>query len=114
MTVFTSQREDFTCSRCGKCCRAEASRDMWVGGKLTWKQKQDLLAERKKHPKAKEGCKMQYFKDGLSTCLVYEMYGSEKQDRNCVNYPGPDLCVDEDIKAGERKKVFPYERIKGD
>ena len=107
--TFTAQREDFTCNRCGKCCRVIASEDMLTGSSLTWKQKQDLLTERKKHPPAKEGCEMQYFNDeGLATCVIYEMYGSEKRDRNCVNYPGPNQCIDEDVKSGKREDIFPY------
>ena len=92
MAIFASQREGFTCTQCGKCCQVD--KDMWLGGDLTWQQKQDLLTERDKYPANKTGCKMLYFEQGLSHCLVVEQY-SDKRDCNCKNYPGEELCVRE-------------------
>ena len=91
---FTTQRPDFTCQRCGKCCQEEVGRDMWLGGPLKWGPKQGLLAEREKHPKNEKGCRMLYFKDGISHCLVVE-HGNNKRDCNCINYPGKELCLRE-------------------
>ncbi len=93
MIVFASQREDFTCLRCGKCCKAADSKNAWPGGDLTWEQKQVLLTKRKKYPAAEEGCEMQYFKKGVAICLVCEIYGKQKCNRSCIDYPGQEICM---------------------
>ena len=81
-------KETFKCLRCGRCCRELVGKKMWVGGKLTWEQKQQLLKERKKYPPNDKGCEMLYFNNKkLATCLVYKMFGSEARDQNCIDYP---------------------------
>jgi len=79
----------FKCLRCGRCCVELAEAKDWVGGKLTWEQKQELIAERKKKPKNdKGGCDMVYFdKEDLAHCLVTEMFGADIKDNLCKIYP---------------------------
>lgn len=86
--LFAKETGEFHCLRCGRCCQELVNRTMWVGGKLTWEQKQQLLKERKKYPPNDKGCEMLYFNNKkLATCLVYEMFGSEARDQNCIDYP---------------------------
>jgi len=92
-----SQRPEFECQKCGKCCicvgGAKVNSDMWLGGSLTWNEKQQLITERKNYPPIEEGCAMLYFDEaGLAHCLVAELFGGDKRDINCINYPGDKLC----------------------
>ena len=77
----------FECSRCGRCCEQEVDETFWVGGRLSWEQKQELIAERKKYPAGKGGCSMLYFKKDVAYCLVREMFGEEIRDNLCKIYP---------------------------
>ncbi len=77
----------FECLRCGKCCEQEVDEIFWVGGRLSWEQKQELIAERKKHPVNKGGCSMLYFKKDAAYCLVTELLGEVKRDNLCKIYP---------------------------
>lgn len=86
--LVSKSKGDFECLRCGRCCQELVGKKMWVGGRLNWEQKQQLLKERKKYPPNDKGCEMLYFEpDGLATCLVYKMFGSEARDQNCIDYP---------------------------
>lgn len=117
---FMSQRPEFVCTRCGKCCEILVEEIFWVGGTLTWPQKNSqeldekgeptgVIHARKKYPPAEHGCAMQYYNDdGLATCIIYEKYGPEKRDKNCCDYPGAELCMQEEIAAGKRESGFPY------
>lgn len=109
--IGSSAREDFVCDRCGLCCQKENLEDgrsigknVWVGGKLTWQQKQDLLEERKKYPPA-TGCRMLYFDDELAHCLVQKFIGIEAKEKNCVDYPLSEQClreIKETLELGEK------------
>jgi len=100
-----SERADFICQRCGQCCK-ECGPNMWIGGSLTWQEKQDLLKERKKYPVNKEGCAMLYFDKKLAHCLVLEVLGVDKREANCNLYPKDELCARETKELNERIKVL--------
>lgn len=106
---FKSQRPEFECSRCGRCCEVLSNSIEWVGGDLTWDEKQTLLAERAKHPANDKGCKMLYYDNGLAVCLVTEFFEGKRRDINCINYPKNSLCVREEIETGIRLDIFPFE-----
>ena len=80
------------CQRCGLCC-TKSPKNHWIDG-LTWQDKQDLLEERKKYPKA-EGCSMLYYAD-KAFCLVEVFLGKEKKSKVCSDYPKVGQCMRED------------------
>lgn len=85
-----------TCTRCGECCSPKADRDTWVGGDLTWEEKQSLLEERKKYPE-NEGCKMLYWENDIAVCLFHTLGMEDKLDMGCKTYPeGDTLCLREE------------------
>ncbi len=92
-------KDKFICKRCGSCCLELARKNAWLGGLRSWKKKQELLAKRKTLPENDKGCAMLYFKGKIASCLVREIYGIEKLDVNCVNYPKEnELCFKEKEK----------------
>lgn len=59
----------------------------WVGGDLTWTEKQLLLESRKKYPVLRRKCcQMLYYIKGDAYCLVKEMFGEDKLDKNCIEH----------------------------
>ena len=76
----------FVCSRCGNCCRELCQPDMWLGGDLSWQEKQDLLTERKNYPPAEKGCAMLIPDKDKTLCLIWKMFGKDKIDKNCQDY----------------------------
>ena len=78
--------DTFVCSRCGNCCRELCPPDMWLGGNLTWQQKQDILEERKKYPQPQKGCAMLIPDGDKALCLVWKLYGKDAMDKNCQYY----------------------------
>lgn len=100
--------EDKKCKKCGLCCEengngSELDKNLWIGGKLTWEQKQQLLEERKKYSTNEKGCAMLYFKGGKAHCLVAEMCGSDARDKNCIDYPFGEKCLRENNENHRRK-----------
>jgi hypothetical protein len=68
------------CKRCGECCLG-GPKNHWLHSKLTWKEQQELIAERKKY-KENKGCLALYF-DEVAYCLVQKMFGIEKKYKRC-------------------------------
>ena len=83
----------FVCQRSGLCCQKLVRPQMWVGGNLTWEQKQNLLKERKRYPVNPEGCEMLYFEGKKAVCLIHKLYGFDVKPRQCREYPGDKLCL---------------------
>lgn len=95
--------KNIKCKKCGKCCQELVDKKMWVGGKLTWEQKQQLLEKRKKYLINDKGCEMLYFKGSKAHCLVTEMFGSNARDKSCIDYPFDEKCLRENNENHSRK-----------
>ena len=77
----------FECLRCGACCKELVDCRFWVGGTMTYQQKQDLLVERATHPANDGGCSMYYMDGDTAHCVVRDFINDEIRDVNCKSYP---------------------------
>lgn len=77
----------FECTRCGICCKELVNCLFWVGGNLTWQQKQDLIEERAKYPSNDGGCDMLYMDEDTAHCVVRDFLSEELRDASCKSYP---------------------------
>lgn len=102
--TFRTERPEFICFECGKCCRHPVADENfhWNGGTLTWEETQFLLAKSKELPFIKDACLMFYFENSKGRCLIENELGEEKRDKVCRLYPGIELCKrEQDLKEKE-------------
>jgi len=78
---------DFTCTRCGLCCTRNAPPDYWLKSDINVAQQERAVEERAKYPTAKAGCEMNYFENGLATCIIAKLFGQGKRPIQCQKFP---------------------------